>query len=137
MQYWLVKQEPGEYSWTRLVRENGTAWTGVRNYQARNYLRAMRKGDGVLFYHSGKERAVVGIARVRQEAYPDPTADSPVWIAVDLEPLRPLTQPVPLAQIKKDPVLRDMLLVRQARLSVMPVTPAQWRRILELGQTEL
>jgi predicted RNA-binding protein with PUA-like domain len=137
MQYWLVKQEPGEYSWTRLVRENGTAWTGVRNYQARNYLRAMRKGDGVLFYHSGKERAVVGIARVRQEAYPDPTADRPDWIAVDLEPLRPLTQPVPLAQIKKDPVLRDMLLVRQARLSVMPVTPAQWRRILELGQTEL
>lgn len=137
MQYWLVKQEPEEYSWDRLVAEGGTGWTGVRNYQARNHLRAMRRGDGVLFYHSGRQRAVVGIARVQREAYPDPTASEPDWVAVDLEPVRALARPVPLAEIKADPDLRQMALIRQPRLSVMPVSPSQWKRILERGQTRL
>ncbi|MCX7865787.1 EVE domain-containing protein [Limisphaera sp. VF-2] len=137
MQYWLVKQEPGEYSWADFVAEGGTAWTGVRNYQARNHLRAMRKGDWVAFYHSGSERAVVGLARVRREAYPDPTAREGDWVAVDLEPVKPLARPVTLAEIKSDPELRNMALVRQSRLSVLPVTAAQWKRLLALAQTQV
>lgn len=137
MQYWLVKQEPEEYSWERFVAEGGTAWTGVRNYQARNHLRAMRRGDGVLFFHSGRQRAVVGVARVRREAYPDPTASEGDWVAVDLEPVRALARPVPLAEIKADPDLRQMALIRQPRLSVMPVSPSQWKRLLQRGQTHI
>jgi len=137
VQYWLVKQEPGEYSWADFVAEGGTAWTGVRNYQARNHLRAMRKGDWVAFYHSGSERAVVGLARVRREAYPDPTAREGDWVAVDLEPVKPLARPVTLAEIKSDPELRNMALVRQSRLSVLPVTAAQWKRLLALAQTQV
>lgn len=137
VQYWLVKQEPGEYPWSRFVEEGGTAWTGVRNFQARNHLRSMRRGDLVLYYHSGDERAIVGMARVRREAYPDPTAREGDWVAVDLEPVQSLGQPVSLAAIKSDPALCDMALVRQSRLSVMPVSEAQWQRILQLGQTPL
>lgn len=137
MQYWLVKQEPGEYSWADFVAEGGTAWTGVRNYQARNHLRTMWEGDWVAFYHSGSERAVVGLARVRREAYPDPTAQEGDWVAVDLAPAKPLARAVTLAEIKADPVLRTMALVRQSRLSVLPVTEAQWNRLLALGQTRV
>lgn len=137
MKYWLVKQEPAEYSWSDFVAEGGTSWTGVRNYQARNHLRSMRSGDYVAFYHSGSQRAVVGIARVRREAYPDPTASEGDWVAVDLEPVKPLTRPVTLAEIKKDPVLCELPLVRQGRLSVMPVTEAQWEALLTCGQTRL
>jgi predicted RNA-binding protein with PUA-like domain len=137
MRYWLVKQAPAEYSWSDFVAEGGTSWTGVRNYQARNHLRSMRSGDYVAFYHSGSQRAVVGIARVRREAYPDPTASEGDWVAVDLEPVKTLTRPVTLAEIKKDPVLRELPLVRQGRLSVMPVTEAQWKALQALGQTSI
>lgn len=135
MQYWLVKQEPDEYSWAQFVRDRGTAWTGVRNFQARNYLRAMKRGDRVLFYHSGSEKAVVGLARVSRTAYPDPTAREGDWCGVDLAPVRPLAAPLSLDAIKAEPWLKDIPLVKQARLSVMPLTPAQFNRILELGNT--
>lgn len=131
--YWLVKQEPGDYSWQTFVKDGGTAWTGVRNFQARNHLRAMRRGDRVLFYHSGASRAVVGVARVAREAYPDSTASDGDWWCVDLEPLKTLEQTVPLSGIKSDPLLRTMALVRQSRLSVSPVEPEQFERVLELG----
>lgn len=135
--HWLVKQEPEDYSWADLCRDGGTAWTGVRNFQARIHLRAMRPGDPVLFYHSGADKQVVGLARVRRAAYPDPTAskEDGDWVCVDIEPLKPLVQPVTLAAIKADPGLQDIGLVRQSRLSVMPLPPAAFLRILTLGAT--
>ena len=135
--FWLVKQEPETYSWTTLVEEGKTAWTGVRNYQARNNLRAMSKGDPVLFYHSGESKEVVGIARVAKKAYPDPTATEGDWSGVDLVPLTALKEPVTLGLIKADNALKDILLIRNSRLSVMPLTQAQFNRILELGETLL
>ena len=132
-QYWLVKQEPAGYSWADFTRDRGTAWTGVRNYQARNHLRAMRRGDEVFFYHSGDEKAVVGLARVTRAAYPDPTADEPGWVAVELAPVRPLAHPVTLARIKADVGLKDIALVRHSRLSVMPLSRAAFARILRLA----
>jgi predicted RNA-binding protein with PUA-like domain len=137
MNGWLVKQEPEDYSWNTLVADEETAWTGIRNFQARNFLRAMKKGDRVLFYHSVTEKQVVGVARVARTAYTDPTADEGDWSCVDLQPLAPLRSPVTLAMIKDDEVLRDLLLIRQSRLSVMPVTAAQFERVLALGQTQL
>lgn len=131
--YWLVKQEPATFSWTTLVRDGRTDWTGVRNFQARNHLRAMKKGDSVLFYHSGEEKQIVGLARVEKEAYPDPTAEEGDWSAVDIVPLKPLKKPVTLQQIKADKILKEMPLVRQSRLSVSPVTEQQFERILSLG----
>jgi len=131
--YWLVKQEPDDYAWSSLVKDGRTAWTGIRNFQARNNLRAMEKGDLVLYYHSGKEKQVVGVARVAKAAYPDPTAKEGDWSAVDLAPERSLPQPVSLASIKADPALADMPLVKQSRLSALPVTEAQFRRVLKLG----
>jgi len=131
--HWLVKQEPDSYSWADFVREGRAAWEGVRNYQARNNLRLMRPGDPVLFYASGEARSVVGIAAVSGPAYPDPTADEPGWVAVELRPGRPLAHPVTLAQIKADPSLRDILLVRNSRLSVMPVPRAAFERIVAMG----
>jgi len=133
-QYWLVKQEPADYAWTDFARDRRTAWTGVRNYAARNNLRAMRRGDPVLFYHSGDDKAVVGLARVHRSAYPDPTAAEDAWVAVELAADRPLARPVPLAVIKADPALRDIALVRQSRLSVLPLTAAEFARLLALGQ---
>lgn len=130
---WLVKQEPEAYSWDDLVRDRKTEWTGVRNFQARNNLRQMSAGDAVLFYHSGKEKSVVGIAEVAKAAYPDPTADDPSWIAVDIKPLKPLSRPVPLAEIRENSKLRDLLLVRQSRLSVMPVTNEEFETIVGMG----
>lgn len=136
-QYWLVKQEPTAYSWSDFVKEGKTGWTGVRNFQARNNLRAMKKGDRVFFYHSVKEKRIVGVAQVIQEHYPDPTADEGDWSAVELKPIQPLRQCITLDQIKSDPVLKEMALVRISRLSVSPVTPKQWNRILKLSGTRL
>lgn len=133
MNYWMVKQEPEAYSWAMFVKERRAAWTGVRNFQARNHLRAMKKGDQVLFYHSVTDKQVMGIARVETEAYPDPTAKEGDWSCVDLAPVRSLSQPVPLATIKNDKRLRDIPLVRQGRLSVMPLSRAEFERIVGLG----
>jgi predicted RNA-binding protein with PUA-like domain len=133
MNYWLVKQEPADYSWSQFVKDGTTSWTGVRNFQARNYLRGMKKGDQVFFYHSGEGKEVVGIASVKKEAYPDPTADEGDWAAVDLVPVKPLNKSVPLAVIKNDPQLKNLLLVRQSRLSVMPVTDMEFSRIIKLA----
>lgn len=132
-QYWLVKQEPGDYAWDDFVRDGRTAWTGVRNYAARNHLRAMREGDPVFFYHSGDSKSVVGLARVLRASYPDPTADEEGWVAVDLEPVKPLRSPVTLATIKADTALKNMELARQSRLSVSPVRPAEFARLRKLG----
>jgi predicted RNA-binding protein with PUA-like domain len=137
MQYWLVKQEPEAYSWADLVKEGRTAWTGVRNFLARNHLRAMRRGDLVLFYHSVSEKQVVGCACVEREAYADPSAKEGDWSSVDLAPVRPFTEPVALAQIKVDKALEDLQLLRHSRLSVMSVTRAQFERILKLGKTTM
>jgi predicted RNA-binding protein with PUA-like domain len=135
--YWLVKQEPAEFSWDALVAETKTAWTGVRNFQARNNLRQMRCGDLVLFYHSGDEKRVVGIAKVVREAYPDPTATEGDWSCVDLAPLKPLEDALPLNAIKADNQLRELPLVRQGRLSVMGVAREHFTRILELSKTTI
>ena len=133
MNSWLVKQEPEDYSWSNLVRDGKTAWTGVRNYQARNNLRAMTRGDEVLFYHSGTGKEIVGVARVARSAYADPTAAEGDWSCVDLVPVKEFKQPIPLGVIKTDPVLQEMPLVRHTRLSVMPVTAKQFARARELG----
>ena len=135
MNYWLVKQEPEDYSWATFASEKRTAWTGVRNFQARNNLRSMNKGDLVFYYHSGEQKAVVGIARVEKTAYPDPTATEGDWSSVELRALKPMNTPVNLQVIKADPVLKGMKLVRQSRLSVTPVTAEQFARVLELGET--
>ena len=142
--FWLVKQEPGAYSWADFVADGKTAWTGVRNYTARNNLRKMRKGDEVFFYHSGDPpspkatagpvtKAVVGIAKVIREAYPDSTAKEGDWSAVDLAPIKPLHRPVTLAEIKANRQLNNMPLIRQSRWSVMPVSAAEFQTILKLG----
>lgn len=134
---WVVKQEPLDYSWADFAREGRTAWTGVRNFQARNHLRAMKAGDLVAYYHSGEGKEVVGLAKVARENYPDPTATEGDWCCVDLVPVRELVVPVPLPAIKADAVLKEMALVKQSRLSVVPVTPGQFKRLLELGRTKL
>jgi predicted RNA-binding protein with PUA-like domain len=135
--YWLVKQEPEAYSWADFTRDGGTVWTGVRNFQARNHLRAMQRGDPVLFYHSVSEKRVVGVAQVTRSAYPDPTAKEGDWSAVDLQPVKPLARPVALDDIKADPALRNLPLLKQSRLSVMPLTEAEFQRLLQLGGTRL
>ena len=137
MNHWLVKSEPETYAWETLVSEGRTAWTGVRNYTARNNLRAMKTGDTVLFYHSGEGKSVVGIARVVKAAYPDPTAEGGDWSAVDLAPIKPVSRVVTLSQIKADQILREMKLVKLSRLSVAPVTREQFVRLLELAETKV
>jgi predicted RNA-binding protein with PUA-like domain len=137
MNQWLVKQEPQDYSWATLVKDGATVWTGVRSFQARNNLRAMRKGDLVLFYHSGEGKEILGVARVAKEAYADPTAKEGDWSSVDLEPVKALLAPVSLATIKADVVLRDMALAKQSRLSVMPVSKAEFERVLKLAGTKI
>lgn len=132
-QYWLVKSEPSAYSWTDLLRDRAADWTGVRNYAARNHLRAMRPGDAVFFYHSVEEKAVVGLARVSRPAFPDPTAEDDTWTAVTLEPVAELPSPVTLARIKTDRALATLPLLRQSRLSVMPLTAAHAARLRQLG----
>ena len=137
MQYWLVKQEPEDYSWSDLEKDGRTAWTGVRNFQARNNLRKMKKGDLVLFYHSVTDKQVVGVAKVDKEAYPDPTAKEGDWSVVDLVPNKALSQPVALDTIKSDSQLADIPLIRQSRLSVMPLSATDFRHILKLGKTSV
>ena len=132
---WLVKQEPEAYAWQALVRDGRTAWTGVRNFQARNFLRAMRRGDSVLYYHSVTGKQLVGLARVVREAYPDPAATEGDWSVVDLEPVKALARPVSLEQLKADPVTANMPLIRQSRLSVMPLEEDVFQRVLELAGT--
>lgn len=136
MNYWLVKSDPDTYSWDHLIKDGQTFWDGVRNYQARNNLKAMKKGDKVLFYHSLKGLDVVGIAKVVKEAYQDPTTPDERWVAVDLKAVKPFKRPVTLKEIKRDKRLKDLALVRQSRLSVCPVSPDEYKTILELGQTK-
>jgi predicted RNA-binding protein with PUA-like domain len=131
--FWLVKQEPSAYSWANLVEDGRTSWTGVRNYTARNNLRRMQKGDEVLFYHSVEEKSVVGLARVVREAYKDPTAKEGDWSTVDIAPVKPLPRPVTLEQIKATASLKKIALVRQGRLSVMPLSAAEFRKIVAMG----
>lgn len=131
--YWMVKQEPETYSWDDFVKDGVTDWTGVRNYQARNNLRAMKTGERVLFYHSGKEKAVVGVAEVAKAAYADPTADDAQWVAVDLKPVKRLRNAVPLAAIRYDNRLSDLPLIRQSQLSVMPLTKDEFNTIVATG----
>jgi predicted RNA-binding protein with PUA-like domain len=131
--HWLVKQEPSSYSWDRFVKDGGTAWTGVRNFQARNNLSAMRKGDRVLYYHSVVGKAVVGVATVTRKAYPDPTAKSGDWVCVDLKPVKALASPVTLEIIKKNPDLEEIPLLRHTRLSVMPLTEDQYDTIVSIS----
>jgi predicted RNA-binding protein with PUA-like domain len=130
---WLVKQEPETYSWDDFVRDGRTDWTGVRNFQARNNLRQMKVGDRVLFYHSGTGKCVVGIAEVAKAAYPDPTADDPQWVAVDLKPSKPLAEAVPLAAIRYHPKLGNLPLIRQSQLSVMPLTKDEFETIVTMS----
>ncbi len=133
MQYWLVKSEPFKYSWEKFIQDGHTFWDGVRNYQARNNLKAMKEGDLVLFYHSNEGKAVVGIAKVVKEFYQDPTTDDANWVVVDLSPVEALKTPVTLEQIKADGRLKDISLVRQGRLSVMGLKAEEFDRIVELG----
>ena len=133
MAYWLVKSEPSTYSFDQLIKDKQTTWDGVRNFAARNHLKSMKKGDEVLFYHSNEGLEIVGIAKVAKESYEDPTADDKAWVVVDLKPHKRLKNAVPLTQIKMDKRLSDMALVRLGRLSVQPVTDAEWKVIMELA----
>ena len=132
--FWLVKQEPSSYSWSDFIADGQTSWTGVRNYAARNNLRKMQKRDEVLFYHSGDEKAVVGIAKVMRSAYLDPTAKEGDWSTVDLAPLRPLRHPVTLREIKANSRLKGIPLIRQSRLSVMPLAESAFREIVKIAR---
>src|ERR1700739_2541836 len=133
MNYWLVKSETEKYSWEKFNKEGRTFWDGVRNYAARNNMRAMKEGDLVFFYHSNEGKEVVGIAKVVKEAYQDPTTTDPNWVVVDLSPVEALKNPVPLETIKSDSRLKDIHLVRQGRLSVMSLKKEEFDRILELA----
>ena len=133
MNYWLVKSEPFKYSWDQLVKDKKTFWDGVRNYAARNNLKAMAKGDQVFFYHSNEGLAIVGIAEVVREAYQDPTTDDANWVVVELKPVKPMPNPVTLADIKADKSLAEMQLVRLSRLSVSAVTPEEYKKVLKMG----
>ena len=137
MNYWLVKSEPESYSWDTFVKEKRAAWTGVRNFQARNNLRAMKRGDLVLFYHSVSEKQIVGIARVEKEVYPDATAKEGDWSCVDIVPFKALSSHITLDQIKSDKALAEMPLLKNSRLSVQPVSEAQFKRVLALAETKL
>jgi predicted RNA-binding protein with PUA-like domain len=136
--FWLVKSEPAEYAWAQLVADRVTRWTGVRNAAARSHLAAMKRGDLVLYYHTGGEKAVVAVAKVAGEAQPDPAAErEDGWVAVELAPVKALAAPVSLAAIKAEPKLADLALVRQGRLSVMPIPKPAFERILAMGKTKL
>ena len=133
MAYWLVKSEPFKYSWDQFVKDKKTFWDGVRNYGARNNLKAMKKGDEVLFYHSNEGVEIIGIAKVAKEFYQDPTTEEPAWVVVDLKPVKKLKNAVPLNVIKKDSRLANMDLVRLGRLSVQTVTDVEWKIVMELA----
>lgn len=131
--FWLVKQEPSAYSWNQFLKDKSTPWTGVRNFQARNFLRAMKKGDPVLFYHSVTDKQIVGLARVGREAYPDPTATEGDWSCVTLEAVKTLKYPVTLGEIKANSSLKNIPLLRQSRLSVMPLKSVEYHNILQMS----
>ena len=133
MAYWLVKSEPDTWSWDQHVKKGADQWTGVRNLQARTHLNAMKKGDKVFFYHTGDEKAVVGVSEVAKEAYPDPTDKDGSFVAVDLKSVEPLKRSVTLAANKADKAFREMVLVKAARLSVQPVTADEWKAIRKMG----
>ena len=134
MSYWLVKSEPSVYGWDEFVKDKQTFWSGVRNYAARINLKAMKKGDEVLFYHSNEGMEIVGIAKITKEFYQDPTTEDTNWVAVDLKPVKKLKKPITLSQIKADKRLQEMALVRLGRLSVQPVTEKEWKIIMELSE---
>jgi predicted RNA-binding protein with PUA-like domain len=136
MAYWLVKSEPGTWSWDDQVRDGTTHWDGVRNYQASNNLKAMKKGDRCFFYHSVNEKQIVGIVEVVKEYYPDPSDPKGRFGMVDVKAVKPFKRPVTLAEIKDEPRLEEMALIRQSRLSVMPVSEEQWNLILAMGETK-
>ncbi|HMT73322.1 MAG TPA: EVE domain-containing protein [Chitinophagaceae bacterium] len=133
MAYWLIKSEPFKYSWEQLEKDKKTFWDGVRNYAARNNLKAMKKGDLAFFYHSNEGVEIVGIAKVVKEAYQDPTTDETAWVAVDFAPHKKLKKPVTLVQIKAEPKLAEMALVRLGRLSVQPVTEQEWKMVMQMA----
>ncbi|MEW5729961.1 MAG: EVE domain-containing protein [Pseudomonadota bacterium] len=133
MAHWLVKSEPASWSWDDQLRDQVTAWTGVRNHQAAKYLRTMRLGDTCFFYHSVEEKRIVGIVEVVREAYPDPTAEGGNWVCVDVKAVRPVPRPVTLQQVKDDPRLAELPLIRQSRLSVMPIDDASWELLCGMG----
>ena len=135
--YWLMKSEPFKYSWDELVKDKKTYWDGVRNYEARNNLASMKVGDLAFYYHSNEGKEIVGVAKIVKEAYPDPTTDDDRWVVVDIAPVVPFAEPVTLADVKGDPKLQDMQLIRRGRLSVVPVTPAEWKHVLAKGRTKL
>ena len=136
MSYWLIKSEPFKYSWQQFEKDGRTFWDGVRNYQARNNLKAMKEGDLLLWYHSNEGLEIVGIAQIAKEAYQDPTTDDTNWVVVDVKPYKTLNKPVSLATVKADPRLQQMAVVRLGRLSVQPVTEEEWAIIMELSETQ-
>ncbi len=136
MNYWLVKSEPFKYSWDQLVKDKKTFWDGVRNYAARNNLRDMKKGDEVFFYHSNEGMEIVGSAMVVKEAYQDPTTDDKNWVVVDLKPVKKLKKPVTLVDVKAEPKLANMELVKNSRLSVQKVTPDEWKQVLKMSEVK-
>lgn len=133
MNYWLVKSEPFKYSWDAFEKDGKTTWDGVRNYAARNNLQAMKKGDKVFFYHSNEGLEIVGIAKIIKEAYQDPTTDEKAWVVVDIAPLKKLKKPVTLKQVKEEPALAAMALLRLSRLSVQPVLASEWKIIMTMA----
>jgi predicted RNA-binding protein with PUA-like domain len=137
MQYWLIKSEPFKYSWDQFEKDKKTFWDGVRNYQARNNLKAMQKGDLAFWYHSNEGMEIVGIAKVVKPFYQDPTTEETAWVAVDFAPLKKLKKPVSLVTVKSDQRLTNMALIKNSRLSVQPVTEDEWRIILQLSETKM
>ena len=135
--FWIIKQEPSQYNWKQFEKDRETYWDGVRNYQARNNLKNMKKGDNLLFYHSVVGKEIVGIAEVTREAYPDPTTDDERWVVVNLKPIKPFKVPVTLEEIKAHKELSEIALIKQARLSVMPITKKEFQILLKLGKTKL
>ena len=135
--FWIIKQEPSQYNWKQFEKDRETYWDGVRNYQARNNLKNMKKGDNLLFYHSVVGKEIVGIAEVTREAYPDPTTDDERWVVVDLKPIKPFKVPVTLEEIKAHNELSEIALIKQARLSVMPITKKEFQILLKMGNTKL
>ena len=135
--FWIIKQEPSQYNWKQFEKDRETYWDGVRNYQARNNLKNMKKGDNLLFYHSVVGKEIVGIAEVTREAYPDPTTDDERWVVVDLKPIKPFKVPVTLEEIKTHKELSEIALIKQTRLSVIPITKKEFQVLLKLGKTSL
>lgn len=133
MAYWLIKSEPSVYAWSQFLKDKKTHWNGVRNYQAANNMKAMKKGDLAFFYHSNEGKEIIGIAEIIKEAYPDPSDETGKFVMVDVKPTETLNTPVTLATIKSDPALKDMALIKQSRLSVCPVTKAEWAHIIKIS----